>query len=184
LKNLGLIERHLPDLIELIGRLKMTLHSITDQRKAYDAMKGLHQTEHKQQEQLQRAQEQKRVIEEVKKEMGHLNGDLKSLLEWMAFISEFQWHVRKGSKIIPLIMPGYFDEVRRAKKTVNYCHWWPGTVFGSVAMYCMYDEDICCCYAHVHDSDRNDDMCGHCMQIICRPWKNMHSLSTSLVTKI
>jgi len=119
------IEEQIPDVERLRDKMRALSYGITDMRRAHDAMKGNRQTADSLAESESALSEQLETLRELRTEMSRLYEDLVLEEAWMVYTEELMWHVRKDVKIIPLIMPGYFEDVKKQRGHVDFSRWWP-----------------------------------------------------------
>ena len=126
LHNLWQIALHIPGVKTAIDKFRAAQYGISDMRRAHDAFKGQQQTADVLVENLQTKQAQLKEIEDIDEQLRVLETGLKSEIDWTAYNDEFEWHVRKRCPIIPIIMPGYFEDLKKHTGKVDFSKWWPG----------------------------------------------------------
>ncbi len=139
------IALHKLEVEHAIGKLVAAQYGISDMRRAHDALKGQQQKADIVEGNLHTKQAQLDEIMKMARKLEKLETDCKSELDWTTYLDEFEWHIRKRRTIIPLIMPGYFNDVEKhTGNKVDYSKWWPGwIVFVSVSVRCDVD---CFCF--------------------------------------
>jgi hypothetical protein len=130
---------HTPEVDHAIGKLVAAQYGISDMRRAHDALKGQQQKADILQGNLHTKKAQLDEIMNMADRLEKLETDCKSELDWTTYLDEFEWHVRKRRTIIPLIMPGYFEDLKEHTGKVDYSKWWPGwIVFVAVSVRCDF----------------------------------------------
>jgi len=75
---------------------------------------------------LESKHQQLEDVKALSKKLLELGENLALEIQWMAYLDEFDWHVRKRTPIIPLIFPGFFEATEEVtKRPINFSHWWP-----------------------------------------------------------
>ena len=103
-------------------------------------------------------------------------------IKWAAYTDEFEWHVRKRSAIIPIILPGYFDQIRKQHGTVDFSRWWPGCYSSSpIAHVLLILTQL---IANIEAVAATEFTHMHSTQIGCKQWRIMHSSLIAAAMKI
>ena len=119
------IATHKPELNRIINALQSQKYGISDMRRATDAFKGNRQEADKLIDDEDFRMRQLKKIESLETKISRLDIELAHEIEWMIFVDEFEWHVRKGRQIIALICPGYFTQLKERNGVINFSQWWP-----------------------------------------------------------
>ena len=125
LQNLRRLSEQIPEVENENVQMAMRISWVSDERRALDAAKGQRQKVDEMEEKRSILEKQIKDAEELEKGFKRTNRALELELKWFMFTAEFEWHIRKRCPIIPLIMPGYFEQLKRANGRIDFSKWWP-----------------------------------------------------------